>query len=109
MGVLMISDLDVVFSILFMINTYGFHPFLGPFFLFVICVGQLTYLAAVLYFGPKNKFRTMKNVRHMMVTNPDQFQIDTKPGEPALSVDESFPVHKSQGHNGKSFRDLQLD
>lgn len=103
--VLMISDLDVIFSFLFMINVFNFHPFLGRFFLIVIIVGLLTYMAAILYFGPKNKFRTVKVVRQMMVNCRDQFEI---PGQRGVYLDANSLVIRGQRTPAPKYKDLEL-
>jgi len=72
-SVLMVSDLDIVFSWMFtytLVATGG----LGFFFGSIILLGQALYLVGALYFAPRNKFQTMDIVKGMMKSCPDEFK-----------------------------------
>jgi len=107
-SVLLISDLDVIFSLLFIWNVATFDTLVTNFLIFVVVVGLLTYTAAVSYFGPKNKFKTMKNVRHMMVAHRDLFQIAASSGSPPKFLDDAMAVNQNQSGAHPSFQDLEL-
>jgi len=70
--VLMISDLDIIFSILFAVEVVGLDGIwkLG---VIVHAAGVLTYLVGALYFGPKQKFQVINMVKDMMNKGPNQF------------------------------------
>lgn len=70
--VLLISDTDVVFSCLFA-NQLLILGGIYNFFFAVMCVGLVTYFAGILYFGPRNKFRTVKLLKQMMGSSPNEF------------------------------------
>jgi hypothetical protein len=67
------SDTDVVFSILFMINLQkvgGIYTFLLIFCILGVCV----YFVGVLYFGPNQKYKTVRAIQDMMITDQDLFK-----------------------------------
>jgi hypothetical protein len=99
-AVLMISDLDVVFSFLFMSELWKLGG-IYRYFLFVVIVGMISYLVGVTYFGPQQKYKTMDLVLKMMDTHPNQF----KPRHgPRLT-----PMSRSNKDNqySKQFKDLE--
>jgi len=73
--VLTISDLDVFFSVLFLKELQGCWKYgLQYAFLFVLIVfGWFTYLLAVCYFGPRQRFEVMKLVCDRMEKYPQEF------------------------------------
>lgn len=100
--VLMISDLDVIFSVLFMnelISQGGMYLY----FMGCISVGVLTYFAGVLYFGPNNKYRVIKRVCTMMTENADMFT--TRTGE-RITVDS--PIDPNAPRHG-TFAELMAE
>jgi len=73
--VLMFSDLDVIFSMLFFneLRKAGERDSINYFFLMALIIGMISYAVAISFFGPRQKFKTMKIVKQLMITNPDQF------------------------------------
>jgi len=71
--VLMISDLDILFSILF---AYQVSQLTGIFQWgwLVHVVGLITYFAGVLYFAPMAKFKVVAMLKDMMSKHPEEFQ-----------------------------------
>jgi len=100
--------MDVVFSVLFMSNLVKMEG-LGPFFLAILIVGQLTYCLAILWYGPKNKYATMKVVKQMMVDSRDQFAFEPPPQTGELYLNDNFPVTKGGAGRTPKFKDLQAD
>jgi hypothetical protein len=72
--VMMISDADVVFSPVFMHQLLS-HGEKYTYFFLVICVGNLTYAAGAGYFAPNQKYKTMKLVKDLMISSPEEFVV----------------------------------
>jgi len=90
-AVLMLSDLDVVCSFLFMAELVKYGG-INLYFFFVIIVGLLTYLLGAMYYGPKQRFKTMKVVLDLMQTHSSQFVYE--PSMLALTADDLVnPAH----------------
>lgn len=108
--VLLISDTDVVFSTLFMEHLY-ISGGIFAYFLAVMAVGWITYAAAVLYFGPRNKFRVIKAVQQMMTNSPEEFKSDiTKPPTVVgLTTAVSPPGPRGQQPERRTFGSLEKD
>lgn len=100
----MISDADVVFSFLFLalLLTHGGKY---NYFFFVICVGNLTYAAGATYFAPNQKFRTMKLVKNLMCSNPEEFHTEVN-GRPC-HVKLSSPATPGDARSS-TFDDLEM-
>jgi hypothetical protein len=134
---LMISDLDFMFSYLFIYTldqTYranGSVVYLT--LLVIVCLGQVVYLVGVGYFGPRQKEKIAQQVKDFMIENPDKIfterwkQAD-RPGrfepvpvkerkdefdKPKLEITMDFPVMPSKDMNpaqcNKKFAQLDLD
>jgi hypothetical protein len=112
--VLMISDLDVIFSTLFLYQL-SILDGIYLYFLAVVGVGILTYVAGLVFFAPGQKFRTIKLVREMMVQNPEEFRCEKK-GHTGTLVGPNTPLTPApQGAQGgtrmrsSDFASCQLD
>jgi hypothetical protein len=108
--VLLISDTDFIFSLLFAHQLFK-QGGLFNFFLAVMAAGVVTYFAGVLVFGPKMKFRTVKILKTMMSKNPDEFFSDAD--GPRTQVSLTTPIlppgrGTSRASNG-TFADLECD
>jgi len=88
--VLMISDIDVFFSIMFLVQLYRKG---GTFIVFMLfCIGgMLVYMAGVVIFAPRQKYKTPKNVIEMMENQPDQFVWEGKRISPNSPLDPKQP------------------
>lgn len=105
--VLMISDLDIIFSILFAVQVFGLDGIwkLG---LIVHAAGVLTYLVGALYFGPKQKFQVINMVKDMMNKCPNQFTSRTGSAvQTTVKVDSRLAPNASRP--GRTFGELTMD
>jgi len=113
--VLFISDLDIVFSFLFARELFiigGIYRF----FWGVLGVGSLTYIVGIGYFGPQNKFGTVKQIHEMMSQQPQQFKgfPDARGRGPAKQVmvtgdSSTNPANASRWNTDRKFKDLEPD
>lgn len=100
--VLMISDVDVCFSFVFLaqlldhggIYIYGFA---------VILAGLGSYCLGIVYFGPRQKNKVVKLVKQMFATNPTEFY--------SLVTNKMVTLHSptvpnTSTRNPKQFKDL---
>lgn len=105
LSVLLVSDTDVVFSILFasqLIKEGGFcFVFLGG-----MAIGVVVYMAGVCYFGPQTKFRTVKVIKQMMTNRPADFKSDVT--NPPTLVGVTTPLDPSY-QSRRPFQDLKCD
>jgi hypothetical protein len=99
--VLLISDTDVVFSCLFarqLVILGGIYNF----FLAVMIGGLATYFAGILYFGPRNKFRTVKLLKQMMHASPGEFK-SPKTKNRVDCASSIYPERRTLGLKDKTF------
>lgn len=104
--VLLVSDTDVFFSIMFarqLIKEGGvFFFFLGA-----MALGLVVYAAGVCYFGPRNKFRTVKNLKLLMNDSPGEFKSGVT--DPPTTVGVATPLDPHRRGRGRTFADLSCD
>jgi len=104
--VLMISDMDVVFSTLFQYNLWMMGGFCH-FFLGVTQVGNASYALGVFVYGPRQKYKTMDIVKEMMVQNRSEFIGKDQHGR-EVQVDMTSVVDpRSRAPRPKTFADLE--
>jgi len=70
--VLMLSDIDVFFSVLF-IQSLAEAGGLFHYFLCVTLFGMLTYILGILLIGPSQKYKVLETVCVLMRSNPSEF------------------------------------
>jgi len=107
-AVLMISDLDVVFSGLFMKELLSMGG-INIYFFGVVVVGICTYLAGVLWFGPQQKYHAMTECMNMMESQPQLFEIELKKGS-ATEAPVTKRLNRTDPYmhpNGKDARNIQ--
>lgn len=117
--VLFISDIDIIFSCLFARQLFiigGIYTF----FLAVMGVGLLTYTAGIGYFGPRNKFSTVKQLLKMMSKQPQLFDgriPDPRGSGPGTQImvtedsdlDPANAARTGRHSEGNTFKALQPD
>lgn len=94
--VLMISDLDIIFSFLFAVQVMNLDGLLR-FGVIVHLVGVLTYLVGALYFGPRQKYRVVKMVREMMMKHPREFRSDKGTSPTTVGMDSLLAPNALRG------------
>jgi len=108
--VLIISDLDMLCSILFVEQVLNLEGFL-KYGVVVHGMGLVTYGMGAMYFGPRQKFKVMNMVKDMMRRNPEYFICDV-PGHPSKKVDPQSvidPAPPAGCRGPPKFEDLPVD
>jgi len=105
MTVLMISDLDITFSILFAVTVINLEG-LWKYGACVHGIGILTYSAGVLWFGPQQKYKVVSRIKDMMMKNPELFK-STVPPKLNTPVSVTDPI--GTGRDKTQFQHLQND
>jgi len=100
--VLMISDMDILFSVLFAKEVAERSDFWRWGWI-VQLVGVLTYFLGVCVFGPRQKFAVIKMVLDLMAKHPDEFK--TEKGD--VTAASKLSPTKKNGQNGETFGSLQ--
>jgi len=118
MIVLMISDIDITFSILFAVQIISLEG-LWKYGACVHGIGILTYFAGVLWFGPRQKMAVVKMVKDTIARHPQHCEYDdgppvTDPRRPIKTLSLDSPLFKDQsqrtpGVGRRTFEDLGSD
>lgn len=103
--VLMISDLDIIFSFLFAVQVINLDG-LWKLGVIVHVIGVLTYFAGALYFGPRQKYRVVKMVQDMMMKYPNEFKSNKGAAQTTVGMESRLAPNAQRG---PKFGDLTAD
>jgi len=105
--VLLISDIDVVFSLMFLYNLASIREEweYATFALVYIALGMVTYLYGICQVAPRQKYKVVRAVKDMMRNSPAEFQY--KKG--TVTADSPIFPQGNPGQPNPKFKDLRED